>query len=111
MYYKKEGKEKVLNVTSWLRMMYGAEIKPEIKNVELHQSEDDVWVTVTREIDSDLGTLVTYESFDMSIASDVDEGGFDKEALSFPTSVDIEINAKRLFEDKETVMNVTSIFD
>ena len=108
MYYEKDGKEKILNVTSWLRKIYGSDIKPEIQIVELHQSEDAVWVTVMHKQDSDLGTLVTCESFDMSVACDTWEGG---EVQSFPPYIDIKTNARKLFADKETLMNVTSIFD
>ena len=108
MYYEKDGKEKILDVTNWLRKIYGSDIKSEIQMVELHQSEDTVWVTVKRKQDSDLGALVTCESFDMSIACDVYE---EKEILSFPPCTDIEINAKNLFTSKETLMNVTSIFE
>ena len=108
MYYEKDRKEKILDVTNWLRKIYGSEIKSEIQIVELHQSKDAVWVTVERKQDNDLGTLFVCESFDMSIACDVYE---DKEILSFPPYIDIEINAKNLFTDKETLMNVTSIFE
>ena len=108
MYYEKNGKEKVLNVTDWLRKTYGSEIKPEIQIVELHQSEEDVWVTVERKQDTDFGTLVTCESSDMAVAVDIDE---DEGMLSFPPSTDIEVNAKKLFTDKETLMNITSIFE
>lgn len=108
MYYEKDGKEMVLNVTNWLREMYGDEIKSEIQIVELHQTEDAVWVTVKREQDRDLGTLVTYESFDMEIVRDPIE---EEEILCYPPDTDIETNARNLFVDKETLMNVTSIFD
>lgn len=115
MYYEKNGKEKVLNVTDWLRKTYGSEIKPEIQIVELHQSEEDVWVTVERKQATDFGTLVTCESSDIAVAVDIDDDKDDddeeKVMLSFPPSTDIEINAKNLFTDKETLMNITTIFD
>ncbi len=103
-----------LDVTDWLRKKYGDEINPAITSIALQQDEESVCVVVTRDYSTEMGPLSVEEIFDMDIARDFHEAkGLDMfiEVSTFSPENNIMDNAKKLFNDKVTLENITSIFD
>ena len=102
-----------IDATDMLRNKYGDEISPDIVSVLFCQSKERVWVTVKRLTAS--GTHTVDEISDLEVAMEIiGDPTTEDEAMFEPTfspDVDIMTNANLLFEDKVTMMNITTIFD
>ena len=95
-----------LDVTAWMREKYGTKVPAEVKGIALVQDENEekTYVRVTREYASAMGTFKRTEMYDMDICEEEDG------SHPFADNKPIEVIAEELFNDEESLLNITSVF-
>lgn len=96
-----------LDVTAWMKEKYGNKISAEVKGIALVQDENEekTYVRVIREYTSLMGTFKRTEMHDMDICEEADG------SHPYADSKPIEVIAKELFNDEESLLNITSVFE
>lgn len=104
-----------IDVTEWLKSMYGKELNPYIYSVSINQNETDVWVKIEWRIHTPIGVLEEYEIVNLKIVvlgeEPPEEGELYGKEITFSSKDSLYDNAKLFFEDKITLYNVTPLFD
>ena len=101
-----------LEVLDWVKQLYGEKVNPFITSVKICQDKTDVWVTITRQMDTHLGCLIRDEVVDLSIVVDSPVNpAYEDDIPHYTPQRDLCINAEDFFRDVNTLHMITSIFD
>ena len=107
-----------IDVYQWLKNKYRDRLDGSICSVTFCQDTEDVWIEIIREYETELGPKSKTEIMNLDFIADTyeveldiwPEGGNPYVRSIYTTDHNIEVNAKRFFEDEVTLENVTSLF-
>lgn len=108
-----------LDVTEWLRSLYGKELNAQVQQVKINQTASVVWVEMTMGEDTALGrkTRQNYLSLDaLAVAYDkpldiVPKGERRYVHKIFDSSRSLEDNAREFFSDKPLLRELTALLN
>ena len=102
-----------IEVISWLKKQYVDKLNPEIVSVQMCQDAKDVWITVVKKIETEMGIALQKECINLGFIKGVAkmDTGWKEEGCTFKPERDLIDNAREFFMDQDTLMNTTPLFD
>ena len=104
---------------AWLKDRYSEKLDSKICSVSFCQDDQDVWIEIVREYETELGLKTKLEVMNLDFIADTYEVELDiwpdgenpYFKKTYTADRDIEKNVKDFFEDERTLENVTTLFD